>query len=422
MPLLTIFVTAVFLYSLVSRLVERSPLTSPIIFTTVGVMAALVLQELTHGEANAEAFLTIAELGLVLLLFSEASHIDRRLLRSIRGLPTRLLTTGMVLTIGLGMVVALVLFDQLSIWEAGILAAVLAPTDAGLGQAIVSDTRVPQQIREALSVEAGLNDGLAVPFLLFFIALAGSTASGESASLLGFIVEQIGYGAAIGLVVARGGAWLAGRARQMNWVDERIAKLGFLMMPLFCMLAAHAVHGSAFIAAFVGGLALPRNTEFPGRLAVQFTEDWGQLINLAVFFLFGVLLVAAWPDLRPIHFVYGVLSLTVIRMIPVAIALKGSGMCRATVGFIGWFGPRGLASIVLGLVYVEQVHGATNSLIGLTVTATVLLSVLAHGLTAKPGATWYARAVAALPASAPEHGARPIAPAGGSSDDTSAKT
>ena len=408
MSLLTIFVLAVFLYSLVSRLVERSPLTSPIIFTTVGVLAAIAVLEITRGEANAEAFLTIAELGLVLLLFAEASHIDRRLLRSIRGLPTRLLTGGMVLTIGLGLVAALLLFDQISIWEAGILAAVLAPTDAGLGQAIVSDPRVPRQIREALSVEAGLNDGLAVPFLLFFIALAGSAVSGESASLVGFIVEQIGYGAAIGIAVARCGAWLAARARGTDWIDDRFAKLGFLMMPLFCMLAAHAVGGSAFIAAFVGGLALPRARKYPGKLAVQFIEDWGQLINLAVFFLFGVLLVASWPELRPVHFLYGVLSLTVIRMIPVAIALWGSGMSRATVGFVGWFGPRGLASIVLGLVYVEHVHGATNSQIGLTVTATVLLSVLAHGLTAKPGAAWYARAVESLPESAPEHGARPI--------------
>ncbi len=403
MSLLAIFVLAVFLFSLVSRQVEKSLFTPPILFTTIGVLSAVVLVEVTRGEANAEAFLTIAELGLVLLLFAEASHIDRRLLKSIRGLPVRLLTTGMVFTIALGLLVALLMFEQISIWEAGILAAVLAPTDAGLGQAIVSDPRVPRQIREALSVEAGLNDGLAVPFLLFFIALAGSVASQQSASLAGFILEQIGYGAAIGLVVARGGSWLANQARQRGWIDERSAKLGFLMMPLFCMLAAHEVHGSAFIAAFVGGLALPRNNDYPGKLAVHFIEDWGQLINLAVFFLFGVLLVAAWPELRPVHFLYGVLSLTLVRMIPVAIALLGSGMSRATVGFMGWFGPRGLASIVLGLVYFEQVHGATNATIGLTVTATVLLSVLAHGFTARPGAAVYARAIASLPESAPEH-------------------
>jgi NhaP-type Na+/H+ or K+/H+ antiporter len=176
MLLLAIFVTLLFLYTLVSGRLERSILTAPIVFTTAGMLTLLALPELRDRSGGMEVFLRVAEIGLVLLLFTDASRTDRALLRGIRRVPVRLLTTGLLLTIVLGTLCALVVFRQLSIWEAGILAAILAPTDAGLGQVIVSSPRVPALVREALNVEAGLNDGLAVPFLLFFIALAAPLA------------------------------------------------------------------------------------------------------------------------------------------------------------------------------------------------------------------------------------------------------
>jgi NhaP-type Na+/H+ or K+/H+ antiporter len=399
--LLGIFVLLLFLFSLVSRPVDRSPLTPPIVFTAAGLGAALVATRLPPGAADDGAFLTIAELGLVLLLFADASHIDLKRLRSIRALPVRLLSVGMLLTIGLGLAAARVLFADLTLWEAGILAAILAPTDAGLGQAIVTDERVPRQVREGLNVEAGLNDGLAVPFLLFFMALAGSAGGQHEASLTRFVVEQLGYGAAVGLVVGRGGGWIDARARRLGWISGSFGKLGFLALPLLCMLISQGVGASMFIAAFVAGLATPRTGGLAGH-GIEFIEDWGQLINLAVFFLFGVLFASAWPDLRPVHLVYGLLSLTIVRMLPVALALAGSGLSAASVGFIGWFGPRGLASIVLGLVYLEHALGAMHPTVHLAVMATVLLSILAHGLTARPAAARYGRHVASLPDTAPE--------------------
>jgi NhaP-type Na+/H+ or K+/H+ antiporter len=400
MPLLTVFVLALFIVSLLSRQIERLQLTAPIAFTCVGLVGSLLLAHFPLGDDNAAAFLMIAELGLVVILFAEASHIDLQLLSHSRALPTRLLTVGMLLTIGLGLVVALVLFDELTVWHAGILAAVLAPTDAGLGQVIVTDKRVPLQIREALNVEAGLNDGLAVPFLLFFIAMSVATGDPES-RFLTFIIEQLGYGAAIGLVVGKGGGWLVLCARERDWISGSFTKLIFLAMPLLCLQFGHGFGGSAFIAAFVAGLALPRAcVQTPSD--VQFVDDWGFVINLAVFFLFGVLIAANLDEFRPVHFVYGVLSLTVVRMVPVAIALIGSRLSLASVVFVGWFGPRGLASIVLGLVYYEHSHGATERNIGLAVMATVLISILVHGLTAQIGVRRYARIVASLPENAPE--------------------
>jgi len=277
----------------------------------------------------------------------------------------------------------------------------------------VSDKRVPLRIREALNVEAGLNDGLAVPFLLFFIALAITTDS-HNASFMSFIIEQLGYGTVIGLIVGRGGGWLIMRASARNWISGPFSKLVVLALPLLCLQIAHGVDGSAFIAAFVAGLALPRgNTHSQehshgsasahAKFDVGFVEDCGQLINLAVFFLFGVLVAGSLSDFRPIHFLYGALSLTVVRMLPVALALIGSKLSLVSVLFIGWFGPRGLASIVLGLVYYEHAMGATERTIGLVVMATVLLSIVAHGLTAALGVERYARAVATLPENSPEH-------------------
>ena len=190
MALNVIFIVLILLYSLVSKRIERTNFTPPIVFTVAGMLVLLVLLPgLREERANLEVFMKVAEIGLVLLLFTDASRTDLQVLKSIRNLPARLLSVGMLLTILLGAVAALGVFRQLSLFEAGILAAILAPTDAGLGQIIVNSPRVPMKIRQALNVEAGLNDGLSVPFLLFFIALAGSHAEGQEASLTMFIVE-----------------------------------------------------------------------------------------------------------------------------------------------------------------------------------------------------------------------------------------
>ena len=404
MTLLAIFLALVLVFSLVSARVGRTILTPPILFTAAGAVVHWITAELGVHEGNADTFLALAEVGLVLLLFTDASRTDLRLLSNIRALPARLLGPGMLLTLVLGALAALVVFRQLTIWEAGILAAILAPTDAGLGQIIVSSPRVPLQIREALNVEAGLNDGLSVPFLLFFSALAGSGLSGGTeATLHEFIWEQLGYGTIIGTGIGLVGGWLLGRADRNRTVAPAWSQLGVVMLPLLCLVASEKVGASMFIAAFVGGLAVQVFFKQAGKHAIEFTEEWGQILNLSVFFLFGMVAARAWPQLTAAHWAYPALSLTVIRMLPVAVALLGTGLSRATVMFMGWFGPRGLASIVLALVYLE--HHAEHpgeSTIRLAAIATVMLSIFLHGLTARPGIDLYAKAVAKLAPSAPE--------------------
>jgi NhaP-type Na+/H+ or K+/H+ antiporter len=396
---LAIFVVLLFLYSLASRRLEATVLTAPILFTTAGLAAWFLVPDPSGAQRDSSVFLHLAEIGLVLLLFSDAAKTDLEVLRSIRNLPARLLSAGLLLTLLLGALAAWLVFPNLSIWEAAIVAAILAPTDAGLGQVVVRSPLVPVGIRQALNVEAGLNDGLAVPFLLFFIALAG----GGGASLSRFVVEQLGFGALIGATLGLAGGAALGLARRKRWMADSHQRFGVVALPLLCLLVSAAAGASMFIAAFVAGLAVQIGFADAGRHAVEFAEDWGQLVNFSVFFYFGLVVAREGPLLGPAAALYAVLSLTVIRMAPVAVALLGARLSGATVLFAGWFGPRGLASIVLGLVYLEKAaHLAGEPAIRAAVVATVALSVFAHGLSARPGIERYARAVAALDPAAPE--------------------
>jgi NhaP-type Na+/H+ or K+/H+ antiporter len=404
MLLIAAFIFIVFVYSLVSRRLERTVLTAPILFTVAGALMAHSPEAVRELELDRNDLLLIAELGLVMTLFTDASRVRPDMLKGETNLPIRLLTTGLLLTIEIGALCAVGVLSSLTWWEAGILAAILAPTDAGLGQLIVNSPQVPQRIRQALNVEAGLNDGLSVPFLMFFIALAVAREVGGGGSVLTrFLVEQLGYGALVGLGIGLAGGWLLGLARRKEWMAEPLTQLGVVALPLACMLASESTGASMFIAAFVAGLASQVGFSDVGRHSIEFVEDWGQLFNYFVFFLFGLAFIRFWTQLSFAIVAYGVLSLTLIRMVPVAIALRGTRLSWPTVLFMGWFGPRGLASIVLGLVYLEGETSLPGELtIKLTVVATVTLSIFAHGLTTLPAISRYAKAIASLGNRAPE--------------------
>ncbi len=404
MTSLAIFVLLLFFYSLVSGRLAGTVITAPIVFTIAGMLMFPALQRILKPGVNSEILLAIAEVGLVMLLFTEASRTNLNALRSIQNLPARLLSTGLLLTILLGALLARLVFPSLTLWEAGILGSVLAPTDAGLGQIVLDSPRVPMRIRQALKAETGLNDGLSVPFLLFFIALAAARTVGHAPHLSLFILEELGIGALVGAAIGLAGGWLLGRARRREWIAESFLQIGVVALPLLCVVVSELLGGSMFIAAFVAGLAVQMGFKEAGKHSVEFAEEWGQLLNLSVFFLFGLVIVRNWPQLRPAAWLYAVLSLTVVRMLPVAIALIGTRLSAASVIFMGWFGPRGLASIVLGLVYLEQeMHLPGEETMRLAVIVTVMLSIFAHGLSAMPGISLYARQIASLRADAPEH-------------------
>lgn len=404
MTLFVVFLAVIFLYCLSSGFLERTVITAPIVFCAVGMCAVEFMPgTLSHSETARNVLLHVAEAGLVLLLFTDASRTELKALLGFRMLPVRLLSTGLLLTILLGGLAAWLIFPGLSVWECGILGAILAPTDAGLGQIIVNSELVPLKIRQSLNVEAGLNDGLSVPFLLFFIALSGSAGESGHANLARFIGEQLGLGTLIGAGVGLIGSWLLAWADRRGWMAPAWRQIGVVALPLICLLASVQVNASMFIAAFVAGMAAQVGYKEAARHSVEFTEEWGQIINLAVFFVFGLLSAESWSDFGWRHVAYAAISLTAVRMLPVAISLIGTRLSRATVLFMGWFGPRGLASIVLGLVYFEQTsHEPSEATIRLAVTVTVLSSIFLHGFTALPGMKLYANSLNKLPQQAPE--------------------
>jgi sodium/hydrogen antiporter len=309
----------------------------------------------------------------------------------------------MPLTIAFGTATAAVLLTDLSVWEAAIVGTVLAPTDAALGQAVVSNPRVPVRVRQALNVEAGLNDGLSVPFLALFLILAVEEEGLSTNLWVRFALEQVGLGILVGVGIGLAGGWLVSLASRRAWMTGSFQRIAMLALALIAWALADQIGGNGFIAAFVGGLAIGPTVERIGEQLIRFTEAEGQLLNLSVFFIFGVLAVGLMETLTWQVALYAVLSLTVIRMLPVAASLLGTHLRGISVLFAGWFGPRGLASIVLGLIVIAeapQLAGAGE--IELMVASTVLLSVLLHGVTAAPLSAAYARRVEGMPADAPE--------------------
>jgi NhaP-type Na+/H+ or K+/H+ antiporter len=346
----------------------------------------------------------VSEIALSLVLFADAASINLSVLRQNEGLPLRLLGIGMPLTIALGSASAALLLTDLTFWEAAIVGTVLAPTDAALGQAVLSNPRVPVRVRQALNVEAGLNDGLSVPFLALFLTLAVAEEELQPASYwIRFALEQVGLGILVGVGVGLVGGWLVSWASKREWMTGSFRRLALLALAIIAWALADQMGGNGFIAAFVGGLAVGPTVESVGEQLIRFTEAEGQLLNLSVFFIFGVLVIGLIQPLSWEVAVYALLSLTVIRMLPVALALLGTHLRGISVLFMGWFGPRGLASIVLGLVVVAEAPLiAGRDEVGVVVALTVLLSVLLHGVTAVPLSAVYVRRVEGMAASAPE--------------------
>ena len=377
----------------VSRRLAGTPLTPAMLFVGIGLLAGRKVLGGIDLESSSSAVRTLAEATLALVLFCDASSIDLRDLRSEIGLPLRLLGIGLPLTIAIGAAVAAAIFSQLTFAEALILAIVLAPTDAALGQAVVTEPRVPERIRQGLNVESGLNDGICVPLLFAAVAVAdvGSGISdGRSASTL--LLEEIGYGAIAGAAAGLLIAAIVIHAGRRDLIAPGWRPVIPLAGAVLAYGTAVALHGSGFIAAFVAGIvfraALRRD---PGDLN-DLSEEVGNVLSGVTFVLFGAILLG--PALGELSWelaLYAVLSLTLIRMVPVAIAMLRSRARLPTLGFVGWFGPRGLASIVFAVILIEESNLPHEHLIVNAIYLTVGLSVLAHGISAAPLADRYAR-------------------------------
>ena len=390
------------LWSLVSARLEAFDISAPMAFVGAGLVLANGPISAIEINIRSETLQSLAEVTLALLLFSDAARVNLRVLRHDTGVMARLLLIGLPITIGLSIAVAVLLFPGLDPWAAAVIAAAVAPTDAALGAQVVEDQHVPGRIRRILNVESGLNDGIATPFVTFFVAGAvADTVAGSSASLDGALSDlAIGVivGAAVGLI---GGLLL--KLTDRGWAAPAYRGIGAFALALGAYALSIELGGNGFIAAFVGGLAL--GSTVPVReqaTTLAFDGQAGKLLSLVVWFLFGAAMVPTLDETTWETVVFAILALTVLRMLPVALALWGTGFSRSTVAFVGWFGPRGLASIVFGLLAFDSLEGSAARGVLVTVTLTVLLSVVAHGVSAAPLSRRYGEHVAALPADAPE--------------------
>ena len=403
MTALAILAALIFLYSLLSHRLESTIITGPMIFTTAGILLFFAMPDQFGAVFDIKPVLLLMEIALAVVLFTDGTRIKISELIGSATLPGRLLVIGMPLIILAGTIAAALMFTELSIWEAAILGAILAPTDASLGHAVMSSKRVPVRIRQALNVEAGLNDGLALPFLMLFIALTRVDLPLSDRSWIVYFLQEVGFGILLGLLFGWIGGWLMGQANKRRWMAQPLQQLALLSIAVLGWAVIDVSPGNSFIGIFVAGLLIKNGYESAGEQMVEFSEVWGQLLNLFVFAVFGTLVGPVLGNFGALVGLYAILSLTVVRMLPVGISLIGARLQRSSVIFMGWFGPRGLASIVLGLIFLKQeANLAGEQIISLVVMLTVLLSVFAHGISAAPVINIYARQVEMLDADAPE--------------------
>ncbi|HEX9088452.1 MAG TPA: cation:proton antiporter [Arthrobacter sp.] len=404
---LVLITAALFVWALVSARLQQADLTAPIVFTAVG--AALAGSGLVDSASPPAGLTPVVEVTLVWVLFSDAARLPLQQLRRDVGRYVRLLGVGLPLTIVFGWALAAWFFPQLGLWLALLVGAALAPTDAALGVPVVTNPVVPSRIRQLITVESGLNDGIATPVVMLAIAGAAAAAGLESPAAPGSAAVELLIGAGVGAAAGAAGGWLLQLARRRGTALEDFAGIGVLALSLFAYTAALAVGGNGFVAAFCGGLAFGTCAGQRGPAELVFVEQMGGLVSLLVWLAFGAVAVPTMlANFVPLTLVYAVLSLTVVRMLPVALASLGAGLDRSTVLFVGWFGPRGLASLVFALLALETLGPGSDEAVAV-ITATVLLSVLAHGFSAAPLAARYGRAAAAA---GPEPGGPvPVTPA-----------
>jgi len=389
---LAIVAIFVFVYSLIAGLVERSVLSGPIIFVLTGVALGPLGLGIFPADESRVMVRNFADLTLALFLFIDAANADLRTLRTRFHIPARMLIIGLPGAIVLGGVLALFIFDVLSLYEAMIVGVMLAATDAALGKPVITNKDVPERLREGLNAESGLNDGLCVPILLALIALELASeetiGSGEIARLF---ASELGLGVLVGVTTATSGAFAFALAVKRGWANPVWEQMTTVALAIACFAIAQSVHASGYIAAFSGGLMFGYLAHNHTHALVHAAEGIAEVLALLTWFLFGYAVLAqvfgmmSWTVI-----LYAILSLTIVRMLPIYISMTGSGETPQTKLFLGWFGPRGLASIVFAIIVID--HDLPNAeLMGLIVICTVVFSLFAHGVTGTHLSKWIAR-------------------------------
>ncbi|MFN3161779.1 MAG: cation:proton antiporter [Rubinisphaera brasiliensis] len=388
---MTVLAAFAFAYSLLASRLDRTPVRGALVYTVAGSICGPLGLGMVGLNLDETSIRLLAELTLAIVLFTDAATANLKVLRQFETIPLRLLAIGLPLTILTGYGAAKLLFPEIPAVELALLAVALAPTDAALGKPVVVDRRVPESTRESLNVESGLNDGICVPALLFFLTVANGLSNGQEPWSLaaGLALKVIGLGAMVGIVLGLFGCGLLKISAHRQWTTGSWKEIPVLTLAILCFAAAEWLGGSGFIGAFVGGLVFNATARNEREEFLDAADGTSDALALLTWFAFGTMLFQPpFAESNWRCWVYAVASLTIVRMLPVALALSGLNMKWDTKAIMGWFGPRGLASIVFVTMIYEQL-GDRSSTITATAACTILLSVLLHGTTAGPLVTWY---------------------------------
>lgn len=387
---LAILAVLVFLYSLIARRFENSIISGPIIFVSAGLLLGPLAFDWLKSDITGSGLRVIADLTLALVLFIDAANVNLKIVKHTQYIPLRMLLLGLPGVILFGTIVGTLLLLELTLFEVAVLATVLAATDAALGKAVVTNKVVPERIREGLNIESGLNDGLCVPILFVFLALAeGSVGEGKPMMLtVTLVAEELGIGLIIGLGFTMVAAWLFKFCKNHGWVSEIWMPVTAVALAIGCFATAQNLQGSGYIAAFSGGLLFGHLMGKSTHELIIGAEGLGETLAMLTWILFGTVVISrvvgtfTWEML-----LYVGLSLTIIRMLPIYLCLHGTGEPVSSRLFLGWFGPRGLASIVFAVIVME--HDLPGSrYIAMVVVCTVFFSLVLHGLSATPLSKW----------------------------------
>ena len=389
--LFLIFGAVFFAFALVSKRIQGTILTPPILFTLGGLLLSRVLAETAGLTYNEGGLHTIAELTLILVLAADSSQISLAELKKMKAIPVRLLTLALPLIIIMGTIVGYIIFPDIGWYQAALIAAILAPTDAALGASVLAEKSLPLRVRQGLNVESGLNDGIALPAVLFFACFLNLTHQTGGENWLVFLSLQLIIGPIAGVAVGWVGGHLIARAANKGWMTSEFQGVAAIALAVLAFAVAEVCHGNGFIAAFIAGLTYGNLRVSYSEFMHEFTETESQFLSYLTFFLFGALIlpeaihyIEQTPHMAGPIILYACLSLTLVRMLPVALSMLGMKLDLATTAFMGWFGPRGLASLLFALLILEDLHVEQAEFVQTIVATTVLLSITLHGMTAAP--------------------------------------
>ncbi|GAA1419606.1 cation:proton antiporter [Catellatospora coxensis] len=382
-------------WAVLARPAQRYSVTVPIAMAAAGLILTNGTHPLVDVEVTGPIVRHLIEITLALVLFTDATEISMRWLRETGRVPMRMIFIAFPLTVLLGFAAGVPLLPGAGWWVCAICAAVLAATDSTPILPMLHDQRLPSGMRHTITVVSGLDDGIAAPLVL--LLLAGAVASTDLESvLLELLIALVA-----GLLTGFGGSRMLSLARERGWTTPEADRVGMLALAITAFAMAEVLHGNGFVAAFVAGLAARATAPHMPHAALQTVSDTATVLSAAVWFVFGSLIVPAFMDgLEWRVFAYAFLSLTLIRMLPVALSLLGSHVPWRERWALGFWGPRGLDSMVLGIIALEQLSGLDADWVADVVVVVISLSILIHGLSARYFASWWDRRSRALAGSA----------------------